>query len=86
MIEDPTDSPEVALNKVERSAIIRKCLNRLSHEHREITDLVYYHEKSIEEVAQIVKLPASTVKMRMFYARKKLAEMLKAENIVASTV
>lgn len=47
-------------------------------EHREIIDLVYYHEKSVEEVAQIVGIPENTVKTRMFYARKKLAEQLKA--------
>ena len=44
----------------------------LSAEHREIVDLVYYHEKSVEEVAEIVGIPENTVKTRMFYARKKL--------------
>ncbi len=50
-------------------------------EHREIIDLVYYHEKSVEEVAQIVGIPENTVKTRMFYARKKLGELLKAAGI-----
>ena len=60
---------------------IRKCLEKLSAEHREIIDLVYYHEKSVEEVAQIVGIPENTVKTRMFYARKRLAELLKAAGI-----
>jgi RNA polymerase sigma-70 factor (ECF subfamily) len=77
-IEDPTDTPEVTLEKKDKSAAIRKCLEGLSAEHREIIDLVYYHEKSVEEVAQIVGIPENTVKTRMFYARKKLAELLKA--------
>ena len=55
---------------------MRKCLGALSPEHREIIDLVYYHEKSIEEVAQIVGIPENTVKTRMFYARKKLADLV----------
>ncbi len=80
-IEDPSDDPEVALEKKDKSAIIRKCLTGLSAEHREIIDLVYYHEKSVEEVAEIVGIPENTVKTRMFYARKKLAELLKAEGI-----
>ncbi len=80
-VEDPSDDPEVALGKKDKSAVIRKCLEGLSAEHREIVDLVYYHEKSVEEVAQIVGIPENTVKTRMFYARKKLAELLKAAGI-----
>jgi len=80
-IEDPTDDPEVSLAKKDKGAVIRKCLAGLSAEHREIIDLVYYHEKSVEEVAVIVGIPEATVKTRMFYARKKLGELLKAAGI-----
>src|SRR5208337_4821200 len=80
-IEDPSDNPEVALEKKDKSALIRKCLTGLSAEHREIIDLVYYHEKSVEEVAEIVGIPEATVKTRMFYARKKLSELLKEQGI-----
>src|SRR5262249_3156329 len=69
-IEDPSDDPGAALEKKDKSAMIRKCLTGLSAEHREIIDLVYYHEKSVEEVADIVGIPENTVKTRMFYARK----------------
>jgi RNA polymerase sigma-70 factor (ECF subfamily) len=80
-IEDPTDDPEAALGKKDKAAAMRKCLTGLSAEHREIIDLVYYHEKSVEEVAVIVGIPEATVKTRMFYARKKLGELLKAAGI-----
>jgi RNA polymerase sigma-70 factor (ECF subfamily) len=80
-IEDTSDDPEAALAKKDKGAVIRKCLTGLSAEHREIIDLVYYHEKSVEEVAVIVGIPEATVKTRMFYARKKLAELLKAAGI-----
>lgn len=80
-IEDTADTPEVALEKKEKGEVLRKCMNALSAEHREIIDLVYYHEKSVEEVAEIVGIPEATVKTRMFYARKKLAELLKAQGI-----
>ena len=59
-----------------RGELLRQALTRLSLEHREIIDLVYYHEKSIDECAQIIGIPAATVKTRMFYARKKLAELV----------
>ena len=80
-IEDPSDDPEETLAKKDKSSVIRKCLEGLSADHREIIDLVYYHEKSVEEVAEIVGIPEATVKTRMFYARKKLAELLKAQGI-----
>ncbi len=80
-IEDTADDPEVAAQKKDTSAALRKCLTGLSQDHREIVDLVYYHEKSVEEVAEIVGIPENTVKTRLFYARKKLAELLKAAGV-----
>ncbi len=80
-IEDTADNPEVTAQKKDTGEALRQCLTSLSPEHREIIDLVYYHEKSVEEVAQIVGIPENTVKTRMFYARRKLAELLKAAGI-----
>ena len=75
-IEDPSDNPEVTMQKQERSEILRSCLEQLSPAHREIIDLVYYHEKSVDEVAEVIGVPANTVKTRMFYARKRIGEMM----------
>src|SRR5258708_17762957 len=80
-IEDTCDDPEVAVQKKDTSVALRKCLTALTPEHREIVDLVYYHEKSVEEVAEIVGIPENTVKTRLFYARKKLADLLKAAGV-----
>jgi RNA polymerase sigma-70 factor, ECF subfamily len=80
-IEDTTDNPEIVTQKKNKSELLRKCLTALSADHREIIDLVYYHEKSVEEVAEIVGIPENTVKTRMFYARKKLGELLKAAGV-----
>ena len=80
-IEDPEDNPEVATTKRDAGAILRHCLTVLTREHREIIDLVYYHEKSVEEVSKIVGIPEATVKTRMFYARKRLSGLLKAAGI-----
>jgi RNA polymerase sigma-70 factor (ECF subfamily) len=81
-ISDPADDPEVVLQAKRRSEILRQCLTRLSREHREIIDLVYYHEKSVQEVAEILGIPGNTVKTRMFYARRRLSEMLETRGIV----
>ena len=75
-IADPSDDPEAALQEKDRSELLRQALTHLSREHREIIDLVYYHERSIPECAEIVGIPAATVKTRMFYARRKLAELV----------
>jgi RNA polymerase sigma-70 factor (ECF subfamily) len=77
-VADSADDPEVMLEKKSRDALVRKAVTTLSPEHREIIDLVYYHEQSVDECAQILGVPSGTVKTRMFYARRKLAEMVKA--------
>jgi RNA polymerase sigma-70 factor, ECF subfamily len=46
-------------------------------------DLVYYHEKSVDEIAEIVGIPASTVKTRMFYARSRMEQFLKLAGVEA---
>ena len=76
-VADPSSDPEAALLEKNRGALLRQALTGLSPEHREIIDLVYYHEQSIDECAHILGIPAATVKTRMFYARKKLAELVK---------
>jgi RNA polymerase sigma-70 factor (ECF subfamily) len=76
-VADPANDLEAALQEKNRGELLRQALIRLSPEHREIIDLVYYHEKSVDECAHILGIPAATVKTRMFYARKKLAELVK---------
>jgi len=80
-IEDEADSPETALAKKTKGDLLRACMARLTAEHREVLDLVYYHEKSVEEVAAIVGAPEGTVKTRTFHARKKLAELARAAGL-----
>ena len=80
-IEETADDPERAVAKQDKGAKLRACLSSLSPEHREVIDLVYYHEKSVEEVAQIIGIPENTVKTHMFYARKKLGELCRMAGI-----
>ena len=76
-IADAADTPETSLDRSNVRAILRACIAKLSPAHREIINLVYYHEKTVEEAGEIIGIPQSTVKTRMFYARKQLAELLK---------
>jgi RNA polymerase sigma-70 factor (ECF subfamily) len=80
-VEDEADDPETALQKKDGGEMLKACLEALSTEHREVIDLVYYHERSVDDAAQILGVPQGTVKTRMFYARKRLAELLKAKGL-----
>jgi RNA polymerase sigma-70 factor (ECF subfamily) len=77
-VADSADNAEVAPEKKHEGEILRAASSKLSPEHREIIDLVYYHENSADDAADILSIPRATVKTRMFYARKKLAELIQA--------
>jgi len=78
---EPANNPELTMQNRQQSEIVRKCVTKLSPAHREIVDLVYYHEKSINEAAEIIGVPQNTVKTRMFYARKQIADLMAAQGI-----
>jgi len=80
-IEDPSDDPEVSMQKKQQASLLQECLTQLSAAHREIIDLVYYHGKTIEEVVEIIGVPVNTVKTRMFYARKRIGELMGAKGL-----
>ena len=65
---DSADDPEGALQKKSRNKLLRQAMSKLSPDHREVLDLVYYQEKSVDDCALILGIPAATVKTRMFYA------------------
>jgi RNA polymerase sigma-70 factor, ECF subfamily len=75
-IEDLSDTPAVSTEKRERSDIVQNCLAKLSPIHRDVLNLVYYQGKKVEEVAQFIGAPVSTIKTRMHYARGRLAQLL----------
>ena len=75
-IADAVDTPEVALDRKETNGILHTCMEKLSPAHREIIDMVYYREKSVAEVSEMIGIPLATAKSRIFYARKRLAKIL----------
>jgi RNA polymerase sigma-70 factor (ECF subfamily) len=83
-IEDTSDDPEIAMQHKQRSTILLNSLAMLSPAHREIIRLVYYHGKTISDAAAIIGIPQNTVKTRMFYARKRLVQLLGAQGVVTA--
>jgi RNA polymerase sigma-70 factor (ECF subfamily) len=80
-IVDPALDPEAEIRQKDGATVLRRCLSALSPEHGEIIDLVYYQQESIKDAADILGIPLSTVKTRMFYARKRLATLLRAAGV-----
>ena len=83
LVQDPADNAEELAEKRDTGTILRNCLAQLSPVQREIIELIYLRGKTINEVAAIVGAAQNTVKTRMFYARKRLAELLRSQGITA---
>lgn len=75
-LQAPEPSPHNRQLERESKEKIQAALRQLSHEHREVVELTFYHGLSYAEIAQIVKCPVNTIKTRMFYARQRLKQLL----------
>ena len=73
---DPGAPPDVSLEQSDSHRHLLECIAALPADQGALLDLVYYHGKSLKEVAAILGVPENTVKTRMFRVRHKLAEML----------
>ena len=65
--------PAGQVEKVER---VRSALERLPPQQREVVFLAFYEGLSYREIAGILRIPEGTVKSRMYYAKRTLAEVL----------
>jgi RNA polymerase sigma factor (sigma-70 family) len=73
---DERDNPEAAIFQQEASNALVQAVQALSPEHRAVVELTFYSGFAYHEIAAIVGCPVNTVKTRMFYARKRLGELL----------
>ena len=69
---EPQAAPDAA-----REGDVRQLVDQLPDELRETVVLYYYQERSVEQTAAMLDLPAGTVKSHLSRARKLLAGMLK---------
>ena len=77
----PGEGPEGVIQRANLGQRVRTALQDLSPEHRAVVELTFYQGLSYLEVAEIMQCPLSTVKTRMFYAKKKLQEVLEKKGI-----
>ena len=72
----PRTGPRTALLRDERRERIRGLVAAMPEPHREVLILRYFEDLSRGEIAQVLGLPVSLVKSRLFEARQKLKERL----------
>ncbi len=82
---DPGDTPEQSAAQVNLKEKIKRALQRLSPEHREVMELTFTNGLSYQEISDIMQCPVNTVKTRMFYAKKQLQEILHSMGIRRET-
>jgi RNA polymerase sigma-70 factor (ECF subfamily) len=68
--------PESSLVQKETHESIARALGSLSPDHRAVIELTYFEGYSCAEIAEIMRCPVSTVKTRMFHARRRLRVLL----------
>lgn len=60
---------------------VRRAVERLPEEHRLVVELTFQQGLSYPEIAKVLGIPPGTVKSRMFYAKRKLKELLVQEGL-----
>ena len=78
-VADPQPSAEDRLLQAETRRILDLALARMGAEQRAVVELCYFHACPYREIAQIMGCPVDTVKTRMFYARRRLHDLLDAQ-------
>lgn len=70
-------SPLRGLQISEENEMIQRCIMKLPESERIIVSLYYYEELTVSEIAEIIGMSMSNVKVKLFRCRKKLFDELK---------
>ncbi|WP_394823931.1 RNA polymerase sigma factor [Pendulispora albinea] len=73
-----SDDPERDTSRRELASILQHALDQLSHDHRATFVLSEVEGRPAAEVATILGTAEATVRTRVFYAKRKLRELLSA--------
>ena len=84
-LPDGDPSPQELAEQSDTRAAVRRGLDRLSPEHRQVLLLRYMQELDYGEIAQVLDVSEGTVKSRINRAKLKLRELLGGGNFFAGT-
>ncbi len=79
LVSTSGSSPEHAMEQRELRQVVREAIDQLEFPHRATIVLFYLEGFSLAEIAEIMDVPAGTVKSRLYYGREKLREALLAD-------
>ena len=74
MVDEAAISPLEELERSENSRLLRGAIDELSEDKRTVFNLVYDAEMEVRDVAEQFGIPEGTVKSRLFYARRQVAD------------
>jgi RNA polymerase sigma-70 factor (ECF subfamily) len=77
-VVDPSPTPEQIVTLNERQRTLVRAIQSLPEHQKAMVVMYHLHQKSYEEIAEILDLPIGTVKSRLNRARLALKENLKA--------
>jgi len=73
---DPTRGADIAVEESDQRARLIRALNGLSRRQREVLQLVFYHETTIEEAAEIMEVSIGSARTHYERGKKALARKL----------
>ena len=74
-----SESPECIAEADEAKTAVWHAIEKLSYEHREIIILRHFEDMSYDEIAKLLGIAVGSVMSRLYYARRKLRELLGEE-------
>jgi RNA polymerase sigma factor (sigma-70 family) len=72
----PVDGPEKAAGQKELEERVRAAVSRLSTRQREVVQLVFYHDLTVEEAARAMDVSVGTARVHYDRGKKELARLL----------
>ncbi len=89
LLEGQTDesdkfSPESNVDKEELKTVVMDAVQELSVDKRTCVMMKYFNDMSVNEIAQTMEIPVSTVKNRLLAARKELKTLFERKGITAA--
>jgi RNA polymerase sigma-70 factor (ECF subfamily) len=76
-----TDGGMPDMAAYDRKKVIKDSLSRISDKHREVLDLVFFHEMNYQEVSEVLGIPVNTVKTRVFHAKDAMRRTMAAAGV-----
>jgi RNA polymerase sigma-70 factor (ECF subfamily) len=73
---DTRCAPDERVREEETRAAVWSAIEQLSYEHREVIILRHFEDMAYEDIARLLGIPLGSVMSRLYYARKKLRELL----------